>query len=146
MHSRAFSVSPIYILHTTSCAADRAHHVLCFACKLMPHFVYPSCGKTEKLLSQIISWQVLHLLLFAITTDHTPSSVLLANTTLVSTSNLGKSCQMKWFHLTCLGMSKSSIYRKESGFVPYAKISSDSQSQGNLHATTSINFNIISVL
>ena len=57
----------------------------------------------------------------------------------------GKSCQMKWFHLTCLGMSES-VYQKESGFVPHAKISSGSQYRGNLHATTSINFIIISVL
>ena len=48
IHSDVQSVLSLpYILHTTSCAADHVHHVLCFACKLMPHFVFPSCGVTE---------------------------------------------------------------------------------------------------
>ena len=49
IHSDVQSVLSLrYTLHTTSCAADHVHHDLCFASKLMSHFVAPSCGVTEK--------------------------------------------------------------------------------------------------
>ena len=41
---------------------------------------------------------------------------------------------------------QNQVYQKKSGFVSHAKISSGSQSRGNLHVTTSINFSNISVL